>query len=107
MNDTTREELAYERAETEYKRGVRAAVGIIAVLCGLCVLASLTGCEGSIGEQCRANGTCIGDKLECRFQYNSIDITMCDCHCDDAEQTAPVPKLDPETRPNVPPRMMR
>ena len=25
----------------EYKRGVRAAVGIIAVLCGLCVLASL------------------------------------------------------------------
>ncbi len=38
MNDTTREELAYERAETEYKRGVRAAVGIIAVL------ASLAGC---------------------------------------------------------------
>ena len=34
-------ELAYERAETEYKRGVRAAVGIIAGLCGLCVLASL------------------------------------------------------------------
>ena len=34
MSDTTREELAYERAETEYKRGVRAAVGIIAVLCG-------------------------------------------------------------------------
>lgn len=44
MNDTTREELAYERAETEYKRGVRAAVGIIAGLCGLCVLASLSGC---------------------------------------------------------------
>ena len=44
MTDTTREELAYERAETEYKRGVRAAVGIIAVLCGLCVLASLSGC---------------------------------------------------------------
>ena len=41
MSDTTREELAYERAETEYKRGVRAAVGIIAGLCGLCVLASL------------------------------------------------------------------
>ena len=41
MSDTTREELAYERAETEYKRGVRAAVGIIAVLCGLRVLASL------------------------------------------------------------------
>ena len=72
MSDTTREELAYERAETEYKRGVRAAIGILAVLCGLCVIASLSGCEGSIGEQCRANGTCIGDKLECRFQYNSI-----------------------------------
>ncbi len=28
----------------EYKLGVRAAVGIIAVLCGLCVLASLSGC---------------------------------------------------------------
>ena len=28
----------------EYKRGVRAAVGIIAGLCGLCVLASLSGC---------------------------------------------------------------
>ena len=41
MNDTTREELAYERAETEYKRGVRAALLIIAVLCGLRVLASL------------------------------------------------------------------
>ena len=32
------------RVETEYRRGVRAAVGIIAVLCGLCVLASLKGC---------------------------------------------------------------
>ena len=44
MRDTTREELAYERVETEYKRGVRAAVLIIAGLCGLCVLASLSGC---------------------------------------------------------------
>ena len=31
-------------ADQEYKRGVRAAVGIIAGLCGLCVLASLSGC---------------------------------------------------------------
>ena len=30
--------------DQEYKRGVRAAVGIIAGLCGLCVLASLKGC---------------------------------------------------------------
>ena len=30
--------------DQEYNRGVRAAVGIIAVLCGLCVLASLSGC---------------------------------------------------------------
>ena len=30
--------------DQEYKRGVRAAVGIIAVLCALCVLASLSGC---------------------------------------------------------------
>ena len=30
--------------DQEYKRGVSAAVGIIAVLCGLCVLASLSGC---------------------------------------------------------------
>ena len=29
---------------TDYRNGVRAAVGIIAVLCGLCVLASLPGC---------------------------------------------------------------
>lgn len=29
----------------DYKRGVRAAVGIIAVLCGLCVIASLSGCK--------------------------------------------------------------
>ncbi len=29
----------------EYKRGVRAALLIIAVLCGLCVLASLSGCK--------------------------------------------------------------
>ena len=28
----------------EYRLGVRAAVGIIAGLCGLCVLASLSGC---------------------------------------------------------------
>lgn len=44
MSDTTREALAYERVETEHKRGVRAAVLIIAGLCGLCVLASLSGC---------------------------------------------------------------
>jgi len=44
MSDTTKAELAYERAELEYKRGVRAAVLIIAGLCGLCVLASLSGC---------------------------------------------------------------
>ena len=31
--------------DQEYKRGVRAAVGIIAGLCGLCVLASLSGCK--------------------------------------------------------------
>ena len=29
---------------TDYRNGVRAAVGIIAGLCGLCVLASLSGC---------------------------------------------------------------
>ena len=29
---------------TDYQKGVRAAVGIIAGLCGLCVLASLSGC---------------------------------------------------------------
>ncbi len=28
----------------DYQKGVRAAVGSIAVLCGLCVLASLSGC---------------------------------------------------------------
>ena len=44
MSDATKAELAYERAETEYKRGVRAAVGIIAALCLLCGLASLSGC---------------------------------------------------------------
>lgn len=44
MNDTTREELAYERAETEYKRGVRAAVLIIVGLCALCVLAAFAKC---------------------------------------------------------------
>ena len=32
-------------ADQEYKRGVRAAVLIIAGLCGLCVLASLSGCK--------------------------------------------------------------
>jgi hypothetical protein len=32
MSDTTKAELAYERAELEYKRGVRAAVQIIAGL---------------------------------------------------------------------------
>ena len=38
--------------DQEYKRGVRAAVGIIAGLCGLCVLASLSGCltATKIGE---------------------------------------------------------
>ena len=41
MSDTTKAELAYERAETEYKRGVRAAAGIIALLVALCALASL------------------------------------------------------------------
>ena len=41
MSDTTKAELAYERAELEYKRGVRAAVLIIA---GLCVLAAMERC---------------------------------------------------------------
>lgn len=30
---------------TDYRNGVRAAFTIIAVLCGLCVLASLSGCK--------------------------------------------------------------
>ncbi len=40
----------------EYKRGVSAAVGIIAGLCVLCVLASLSGCltAAKIGEWQRA-----------------------------------------------------
>ena len=56
MSDTTREELAFERAETEYRRGVRAAIGILAVLCGLCVIASLSGCltAAKIGQWQRA-----------------------------------------------------
>lgn len=37
MSDPTQAEIAYERAETEYKRGVRAAYAILAVLCALCV----------------------------------------------------------------------
>ena len=43
-------------AAQEYVTGVRAAVGIIAVLCGLCVLASLSGCltATKIGEWHRA-----------------------------------------------------
>ena len=44
MSDTTKAELAYERAEAEYKRGIRAAVLIIALIMGLCALASLSGC---------------------------------------------------------------
>ena len=44
MSDPTLAELAYERAESEYKRGVRAAFAILATLCGVCVLASLKGC---------------------------------------------------------------
>ena len=30
----------------------------------------------------------------------------CPCHSKRGWKTAPVPKLDPEPRPNVPPRMM-
>ncbi len=43
-------------ADQEYKRGVRAAFTILAVLCGLCVLASLSGCltATKIGEWQRA-----------------------------------------------------
>ena len=43
----TPEEMAevFDRnSETDYQNGVRAAVLIIAGLCGLCVLASLRGC---------------------------------------------------------------
>jgi len=41
---------------TDYQKGVRAAVGIIDGLCGLCVLASLSGCltAAKIGEWQRA-----------------------------------------------------
>ncbi len=43
-------------ADQEYKRGVRAAFTILAVLCGLCALASLSGCltATKIGEWQRA-----------------------------------------------------
>jgi hypothetical protein len=34
------------------------------------------------------------------------DTDICACHSPLGERTAPIPKLDPETRPNVPPRMM-
>ena len=36
------------------------------------------------------------------------NVSACACNPTqpDTEDTAPVPKLDPETRPNVPPRMM-
>ena len=44
MNDTTKAELAYERAEADYKRGLRATAGIIALLVALCVLAVKTKC---------------------------------------------------------------
>ena len=42
--------------DQDYKRGVRAAVGIIVALCVLCVLASLSGCltAAKIGEWQRA-----------------------------------------------------
>ena len=41
---------------TDYEKGIRSAVGIIAGLCGLCVLASLSGCltAAKIGEWQRA-----------------------------------------------------
>ena len=47
--------------------------------------------------------------------FDCIDGCDCElyvwlCHCHgfalDEDRTAPTPKLDPETRPNVPPRMM-
>ncbi len=41
---------------TDYQKGVRAAFAILATLCGLCVLASLSGCltAAKIGEWQRA-----------------------------------------------------
>jgi len=41
---------------TDYQKGVRAAFAILAALCGLCVLASLSGCltAAKIGEWQRA-----------------------------------------------------
>lgn len=41
---------------TDYQKGVRAAFTILAVLCGLCMLASLSGCltAAKIGEWQRA-----------------------------------------------------
>ena len=63
------------------------------------------------GEVTRTvKGPCFDCNEQCCFGKSGCVkdhiITMCDCHCDDAEQTAPVPKLDPETGPNVPPRML-
>lgn len=65
---------------------------------------------GMPSEPRTIKGPCFDCNEQCWFGKSGCVkdhiITMCDCHCDDAEQTAPVPKLDPETRPNVPPRMM-
>ena len=52
-------------------------------------------------QEVLARGRLIGVTEPCA-EY----IFVCDCHYHVSEQTAPTPKLDPETRPNVPPRMM-
>jgi hypothetical protein len=62
-------EIERRSAERKVARWQSAAFAMLL----LSIVLWLSGCDGTIGEPCRANGTCIGDKLECRFQYNSID----------------------------------
>ena len=59
----------------------------------------------TMSEPRTIRGPCFdcGESCDCELY-----VWLCSCHgfALDEDMTAPTPKLDPETRPNVPPRMM-
>lgn len=53
---------------TDYRRAVKAAIGLLFLISALAVVASLTGCKTSgLGDDCNPDGTCNG-KLVCKVK---------------------------------------
>ena len=101
--------------DQEHRMGTRAAFAILATLCALCLLASMSGCltatkihrweSALVGWARKGDAQCVESvKVASTYLVNANRTLQ---GAKSGLKTEPTPKLDPnELRPNVPPRMM-